>query len=473
MPNTLPSKKKISTATAAKFLGVSRWTLRRWGDKKLISFTTSRSGYRFYTDEDLQALLQKHAVVHVVSKKKTAQKERRDETLLLPSPPKPDIESAVETVVEAAVESVAAPVQPEVVVKESEPLVVSPVREEAMPETVTPAGLVVPPPQSNAAGTFDVPLPNPPTPPKKSILSGLWKILPFTGAAVFLLAVFLPAKFPLHTKEAPQAILTVPVKQSSPIGSLLSFREVVMAAATDSSELASSSVEFFLSGSTEPVDSMLDSDGKTPQSGNTIYLSNMTNFASFQESPFAYLNGSHGAAGPVAIIENAEVLREHPFFANVHNGDKLLIYKESAKAILFRPMTNEVIAFAPLDAIPSTSYAQVKGSPVVALRNGMGTPYDMKTFEAELTYVAPESVAVDNEAAGKSDYKKSIIVDVVGNKTAEAQTLAQKLRLTVSQLPDGEYRPPAGVDFLIILGKDRVSLMNYIAPSSTASATPK
>lgn len=465
--STLPSKKKISTAKAAKFLGVSRWTLRRWGDKKLISFTTSRSGYRFYTEEDLQTLLQKHTVVHVGSKKQKAKKERRDETLLLPSPPKPTIESAVES----AVESMAAPVLPEVVVKESEPLIVSPVKEETIPETATSAGLVVPPPQSNAAGTFDVP--PPPTPPKKSLLSGLWKILPFSGAAIFLLAVFVPTKLPLHTKEVSQAILTVPVEKPSTIGSLLSFREVVMAAATDSSELSSSSVEFFLSGNTEPVDSMLSSDGKTPESGNTIYLSNMTNFASFQESPFAYLNGSHGPAGPVAIIEHADVLREHPFFANVHNGDKLLIYKESAKAILFRPLTNEVIAFAPLDAIPSTSYAQVKGSPVVALRNGMGTPYNMKTFEAELTYVAPESVAVDNEAAGRNDYTKSIIVDVVGDKPAEAQVLAQKLRLNISELPAGEYRPPAGVDFLIILGKDRVSLMNYIAPSSTASATPR
>ena len=87
--STLPKKKKISTAKAAKLLGISRWTLRRWGDKKLIPFTASRSGYRYYQEADLIALKEKHAIVHVVTKRQKVVEEKRDETLLLPSPPKP------------------------------------------------------------------------------------------------------------------------------------------------------------------------------------------------------------------------------------------------------------------------------------------------------------------------------------------------------------------------------------------------
>lgn len=418
----LPSK-KISTAKAAKMLGVSRWTLRRWGDKKLIPFTTSRSGYRFYKEEDLVALQKKHVIVRTVSEKKKPNKKgmpsavvvaERDETLLLPLPPKP---------------------------------------KDTSPELIVP--------------------PAPPTPRKRSVLSRFWKILPFTALAVFLLFVFGPGRIRPYRSRDAQNILGFSIEKPSSIIPLLSFRDVVLAAATDSSDLTGSSVQFFLSDSTESVDTMLSPNRETPESGNIIYLSSMTNFASFQDSPFAYLNGSHGSAGPVAIIDNAETLRSHPFFANVHNGDKLLIYKEDEKAVLFRPLTNEVIAFAPLDAVPSTSYQQINGEPVVALRNGMGTPYDMKTFEAELLYFSPESVVVDNQNAQMSDYKKSIIVDVVGNKKEEAQALSYKLRLTLSDLPAGEYRPPAGVDFLVILGKDRVPLMNYIAPTSTVSATPK
>jgi hypothetical protein len=426
MSDSLPSKKKISTAKAAKFLGVSRWTLRRWGNKKFLPFTTSRSGYRYYKEEDLDALKEKHTIVHLVSKEKSVQ-EKRDETLLLPSPPKPIVEQQKEVV---------------------------------PPLEAKPTELIVPPPI-------------PPKPQRKSLFSHLWKILPFTGAAIFLLFVFIPTKSQPQVAKQAQDILTAAIEKPSSIFSYLSFRDVVLAAATDSSDLTSSSVRFFLSGDTESVDRMLSPDGEVPESGNTIYLSSMTNFASFQDSPFAYLNGSHGPAGPVAIIDNADTLRSHPFFANVHNGDKLLIYKEDAKAVLFRPLTNEVIAFAPLDAVPSSSYEQIDGQPVVALRNGMGTPYDMKTFEAELTYVAPDSVVVDNQNAGRGDFPKSFLIDVVGNKKEEAQALAYKLRLTLSELPAGEFRPPAGVDFLVILGKDRVPFMNYIAPSASASATPR
>jgi len=439
--STTPSKKKISTAKAAKFLGVSRWTLRRWGDKKELPFITSKTGYRYYQEADLVALKEKHAIVHVPAHKRpvtkatvhtavVAQKER-EETLLLPSPPKPEI----------IVQTPAAPIP-------TAPL----------PEA-KPVELVVPP------------ILTPPAPPKKkSVLSSLWKILPFTGASIFLLFILTPATHPSYSSSNASQMLSE--KTPTSIIPNISFRDVVLAAATDSGDMIGASVQFFLSGQSEPANSLLSPDGKTPASGNAIYLSSMTNFSSFQDSPFAYLNGSHGAAGPVAIIEHADTLRSHPFFANVHDGDKLLIYKESAKAILFRPLTNEVIAFAPLDAVPSSSYEEIHGTPVVALRNGMGTPYDMKTFEAELTFVSPESVVVDNENASRSDYKKSFIVDVVGTKKDEAQMLANRLRLTVSTLPDGEFRPPAGVDFLVVLGKDRVALMNYIAPSSTASATP-
>jgi len=438
---SLPKQKKISTAKAAKYLGISRWTLRRWGDKKLLPFIASKSGYRYYKQEDLDALKEHHAIVrvhqtkviHRQEKGKAGIQQQRDETLLLPATPKP------------------------------------------VPEIPPPPDI---PPiiQKNAVGSDDLVIPPPPPPSQKktSAFHRFWKILPFTVIGLAVLFILVPTRIRPHTTyRQAENFFGESVQTPSSILPLLSFRDVVLAAATDSSDLSGSSVQFFLSGTSEPAETILSPNTQTPQSGNTIYLSSMTDFASFQDSPFAYLSGLHGQAGPVAIIDNEELLRNHPFFANVHNGDKLLIYKESGKAILFRPYTNEIIAFAPLDAVPSTSYEQIEGSPVIALRNGMGTPYDMKTFEAELTYVAPKSVVVGNENAGKSDYKKSIIVDVVGNKKDEAQSLAYKLRLTVVPLPEGEYRAPAGVDFLIILGKDRVPFMNYIAPTSTASAKPQ
>ena len=454
MSQSLPIKKKISTAKAAKYLGVSRWTLRRWGDKKLLPFTTSKSGYRYYQEADLEGLKQKNTIVHMVSKKKEKMAtlhmatpivvSSRDETLLLPSPPPPSqMQIQPQSTPDVAVHI-------DISLKNDLPPV---------PE-VHPAELVVPA------------VPEPPPPPKQTVLGKIWKILPFTVIIMTLILLLFPTQKSIPLFHPSQNIMEETRDMPPSVISLLSFRDVVLAAATDSSSISDSSVRFFLSGDSESADTMLSPQSAPSEPGNTIYLSNMTSFSSFQDSPFAYLNGSHGPAGPVAIIDNADLLRSHPFFANVHNGDKLLIYRESEKAILFRPLTNEVVAFAPLDAVPSSSYEQIEGQPVVALRNGMGTPYDMKTFEAELTFVAPDSVVVDNTNASRGNYPKSMLIDVVGTKKEEARVLANKLRLSVSDLPDGEFRPPAGVDFLVILGKDRIPLMNYIAPSSTASATP-
>jgi hypothetical protein len=51
----------------------------------------------------------------------------------------------------------------------------------------------------------------------------------------------------------------------------------------------------------------------------------------------------------VATISNVEELRGQAFFANAKNGDKVLIYSNARKAILYDPIQKIIIEVAPLN----------------------------------------------------------------------------------------------------------------------------
>ncbi len=55
-----------------------------------------------------------------------------------------------------------------------------------------------------------------------------------------------------------------------------------------------------------------------------------------------------GEEPTVATVTDPTKLADQEFFANSKAGDKVLIYQEAQRAILFRPDTNKVIEIAPL-----------------------------------------------------------------------------------------------------------------------------
>ena len=60
----------------------------------------------------------------------------------------------------------------------------------------------------------------------------------------------------------------------------------------------------------------------------------------------------------MATVSDPQKLKDQPFFVNAKKGDKVLIYGDSQKAILYSPSTDRIIEVAPINTtrgIPNTN----------------------------------------------------------------------------------------------------------------------
>ncbi len=69
----------------------------------------------------------------------------------------------------------------------------------------------------------------------------------------------------------------------------------------------------------------------------------------------------------VSEIEDAANVRTQAFFANVENGDKVLVFPEAAKIVLYRPSTKQVVNTGPIidDTAPVEGEITEEPMPVV------------------------------------------------------------------------------------------------------------
>ena len=56
-----------------------------------------------------------------------------------------------------------------------------------------------------------------------------------------------------------------------------------------------------------------------------------------------------GETPTLATVQDVSKLKSQTFFKNAQNGDKVLIYSRSGQAILYRPLTKQVIEYAPVN----------------------------------------------------------------------------------------------------------------------------
>lgn len=56
-----------------------------------------------------------------------------------------------------------------------------------------------------------------------------------------------------------------------------------------------------------------------------------------------------GQEPTIATVQDVSKLQSQAFFKNAQNGDKVLIYAETKKAVLYRPSTDKIIEVAPVN----------------------------------------------------------------------------------------------------------------------------
>ncbi len=136
------------------------------------------------------------------------------------------------------------------------------------------------------------------------------------------------------------------------------------------------------------------------------------------------------------VVDTKKVNQQ--FLLNAQNGDKVLLYFQAGRAIVYRPSTGQIVNMGPVTTPPAT----------VFLRNGT-TEAIPSALSDKLTTSSGFQVA-SQDVAARSDYATTLVVDVKGNRPDLAAKAAKLVGGKVANLPETETAPDA--DILIIVG---------------------
>lgn len=152
----------------------------------------------------------------------------------------------------------------------------------------------------------------------------------------------------------------------------------------------------------------------------------------------------------IATITDSSKLKDQVFFKDAKNGDILLVYNNSGKAVLYDPKEKKVVDVTTLSTTPSFNQ-QYK----VTIRNGTKTSGLAGKLEEELKKALGVVNVIAKENAKREDYEKTIVV-VLNQQAGEfAKNLIAAIKAQSGEMPSDEPKPNEA-DVLIIIGRDRI-----------------
>jgi len=161
-----------------------------------------------------------------------------------------------------------------------------------------------------------------------------------------------------------------------------------------------------------------------------------------------------GEAPTIATISDASKLSSQQFFARSKTGDKVLVYTQSGRAILYRPDIDRVIettmVMSPTPT-PEINTIQIKEG-TLAIYNGTETQ-GLATVVQQKLVTMDRNVSVKIKQNSHQPYTKTQVVVINPQAGDLGNQLAEALKISITaNLPTGEDKPES--DLLLILGSD-------------------
>ncbi len=159
----------------------------------------------------------------------------------------------------------------------------------------------------------------------------------------------------------------------------------------------------------------------------------------------------------IATVSDITKLRNQTLFQNAQNGDKVLIFNQAKRAIVYRPSENVIIEIGNVVVAPESSPSagsQEAEKVRVVLLNATTTAGYAKKIGADLASEFP-NLEVSSTSNANGDYKENTVYVITSNKASTdlAKSIASSINGEVKSVLPTDETKPANADVLVILGK--------------------